>query len=59
MGTSQPVWPVLRNGGYMVPAHMLSTELVAYLSLSCWYKEDRSGRWRAFADDSTTVGGEK
>ena len=36
MGTSQPVWPVLRNGRYMMPAHMMSTELVAYLSLPCW-----------------------
>ena len=26
MGTSQPVWPVLRNGRYMIPAHMMSTE---------------------------------
>ena len=43
MGTSQPVWPVLRNGRYMIPAHMMSTELAAYLSLPCWYKDDRSG----------------
>ena len=35
MGTSQPVWPVLRNGRYMMPAHKMSTELVAYLSLPC------------------------
>ena len=40
MGTSQPVWPVLRNGRYMMPAHKMSTELVAYLSLPCWYKDD-------------------
>ena len=26
MGTSQPVWPVLRNGRHMIPAHMMSTE---------------------------------
>ena len=43
MGTSQSVWPVLRNGRYMIPAHMMSTELAAYLSLPCWYKDDRSG----------------
>ena len=44
MGTSQPVCPVLRNGGYMIPAHMTSTELVAYLSLPCCDEDDRSGR---------------
>ena len=26
LGTSQPVWPVLRNGRHMIPAHMMSTE---------------------------------
>lgn len=40
---SSYVWPVLRNGRYMIPAHMMSTELAAYLSLPCWYKDDRSG----------------
>ena len=44
MGTSQPVWPVLRNGRHMIPAqydeHGNSSP---YLSLPCWYKDDRSG----------------
>jgi len=44
MGTSQPLWPALRNGSHMIPAHMTSTELVAYLNLPCWYKDDRSER---------------
>ena len=35
-------WPW--NGSYMTPTDMTSTELVAYLSLPCWYQDDRSGR---------------